>query len=416
MSAAFGAPGAQGDAAPGAIEGFSTSPIGLYFHFPFCRARCHYCAFYFVVGREEIRAEYVELLAREMELRARDPQFAGRPLHSIYFGGGTPSLLDPEQVRRLIANARALFPSTENLEISLESNPDGLQQSHLQELRGAGVNRCTIGWQSMRDAHLRALTRTHCAADNLRAYECVRAAGFQNAAVDLIFGVPGQTVEDWNDELRQVVALAPEHVSAYELTFEEGTKLTRRMREGRFHPPEDAARAEMFEATDEVLGGAGIHRYEISNFARAGFECRHNLEGWRGGDLLGVGASAASHVGNCRWTNVADVDEYARRVRAGEEALAEIERLDAATWAAEDLYLGLRTVHGIAAEARLQSVGEPARSRLVSSIDRAVSQGFLDRGSDRVFFTRRGRLFADLVFEDLLLVATSPTANQRPRA
>lgn len=394
--------------APGAAPAASpvvSAPIGLYLHFPFCRARCHYCAFYFVVGREEVRAEYVDLLAREMEVRSRDPQFHGRRLHSIYFGGGTPSLLDPAQVGRLIEEAKALFPTTNDLEISLESNPDGLERSHLAQLRAAGVNRCTIGWQSLRDAHLRALTRTHSAADNLRAYECAREAGFENVAVDLIFGIPGQTAGDWIDELRQTAALAPEHVSAYELTFEEGTKLTRRMREGRFIPPDDAVRAEMFEATDEILGAAGIHRYEISNFAREGFECRHNLEGWRGGDLLGLGASGASHVANARWTNVPDIDEYAKRIRAGEDALAEIERLDDATWAAEDLYLGLRTVRGIAAVTRLRSVGEPARSNLVSSIDRAFAKGFLDREQDRVFLTRRGRLFADFVFEDLLAQA-----------
>jgi oxygen-independent coproporphyrinogen-3 oxidase len=199
-----------------------------------------------------------------------------------------------------------------------------------------------------------------------------------------------------------VAALAPQHVSAYELTFEEGTKLTRRLQEGKVKPPEEGVRAEMFEATDEILGSAGLQRYEISNFARVGFECRHNLEGWRGGDLLGLGASGASHVGNARWTNIADLDEYMRRIREGRDTVGEIERLDDATWAAEDLYLGLRTVQGIAAESRLQSVGEPARSRLVSSIERAIGQGFLDREHERVFFTRRGRLFADLVFEDLL--------------
>ncbi|HET9886094.1 MAG TPA: radical SAM family heme chaperone HemW, partial [bacterium] len=345
-----------------------------------------------------------------MRRRARDPQFAGRTLHSIYFGGGTPSLLEPAQVGRLIEEARALFPAQSDLEISLESNPDGAQTAHLAALRSAGVNRFTIGWQSLRDAHLRALTRTHSAADNLRAYAGARDAGFENVAVDLIFGIPGQTAADWLDELREVAALVPDHVSAYELTFEEGTKLTRRMRAGKITPPDDGVRAEMFEATDEILGSAGIRRYEISNFARPGLECRHNLEGWRGGDLLGLGASGASHVRNARWTNIADLDEYLRRVREGEDIVSETERLDDATWAAEDLYLGLRTVQGIAAESRLQSVGEPARSRLLASIERAIGEGYLDRDHHCVFFTRRGRLFADLVFEDLL-TGTCPAEN-----
>jgi oxygen-independent coproporphyrinogen-3 oxidase len=386
-------------------------PIGLYLHFPFCKARCHYCAFYFVVGREELRTAYVELLVREMQMRAGDPLFAGRPLHSIYFGGGTPSLLHPAQVGRLIEAAASLFSFEHDIEISLESNPDGLTASHLQELRGAGLNRLTIGWQSLRDSNLRALTRTHSAEDNRRAYQCARESGFENVAVDLIFVVPGQTAEDWRGELEEVATLRPEHVSAYELTFEEGTRLTRRKDAGRFVPPGEDARAEMFEATDAVLGPAGIHRYEISNFAKPGFECRHNLGGWRGGDLLGIGASAASHVRDVRWTNVADIDEYGTRVGAGESPVSQTERVGEGTWAAEDLYLGLRTCEGVAAKTRLELVDEPERSRLLSAIERGLEQGLLARDQERVFFTPRGRLLADLLFEELLSPPDQPAVR-----
>jgi oxygen-independent coproporphyrinogen-3 oxidase len=194
----------------------------------------------------------------------------------------------------------------------------------------------------------------------------------------------------------------PDHVSAYELTFEEGTRLTRRARVGRPRAPSDDVRADMFEATDEVLEGHGIARYEISNFARARRECRHNLGSWQGGDLAGVGASAASHVANARWSSVAGLDEWLRRVRDGEAPAEPAEVLDESTWAAEDLYLGLRTSEGVDAEGRLARVPAGERAAMEGALLRAERQGHLFREGRRVRLTRRGMLFADSIFETLL--------------
>jgi oxygen-independent coproporphyrinogen-3 oxidase len=213
--------------------------------------------------------------------------------------------------------------------------------------------------------------------------------------------VPGQSPADWRAELAETVDLAPEHVSAYEHTLEEGTLLAARAAAGRFALADEDSRADMFCATDDVLVPAGIHRYEISNFARPGNECRHNLSGWRSVDLLGVGASAASHVTNTRWTNVADLDEYVRRVDAGEDPTASAEALDEVTWAAEDLYLGLRTTDGVDAAARLARVPSPGRERLATTLVRAAREGRLE-GTERVRLTRRGRLLADTLFDALL--------------
>ncbi len=380
----------------------AASPIGVYIHFPFCRTRCHYCAFYFVVGRADARAGLVDAVVAEIARRAEDPRFAGRRAHSVYFGGGTPSLLEASDVARIVRAADAAFPLVAGAEISLESNPESAEAAKLRELRAAGVNRLTLGWQSLRDANLRLLTRTHSAVENLRAYEAARAAGLQNVAVDLMFGVPGQTLADWRGELSEVAAAGPEHVSAYELTFEEGTRLAARRTAGRFTPPGEDARADLFEATDDALAAAGIERYEISNFARPGFECKHNLAGWRGGDLAGFGPSAASHVRESRWTNVADLDEYVRRVRGREETAQDPEIAGEATWAAEDLYLGLRTMEGIDSTARLEWVGAGVRSRLEGVLASAVANGLLEREGGRLRLTRRGLLFADTVFEGLL--------------
>lgn len=395
--------GAPRPAAPGAREvpPDPAAPIGVYVHFPFCKARCHYCAFTFVVGRAGDRDRYVDAVVAETARAADDPRFAGRIAHSVYFGGGTPSLLPPGDVARVVDAIAASFPLRADAEISLEANPDGLAEAHLRALQGAGVNRLTLGWQSLRKENLRLLTRTHSADEAERALARARAAGFDNVGVDLIFGVPGQTAEAWEEELRHAAGLGPEHISAYELTIEEGTRLAARHAAGRYPLPEEDERARMFLATEDVLAEHGIARYEISNFARPGYECRHNLCGWRSGDLLGLGASAASHVTNARWTNAKDLDEYVRRIETGEGAATEVERLDEATWAAEDLYLALRTVEGADASARLARLDDTARARLRSVLDGAVRDG-LAEGDGALRLTRRGRLLADTVFDALL--------------
>ncbi len=380
------------------------APIGLYVHFPFCAARCPYCAFYFVVGRKEARAGYVDAVVREIATMARDRRFAGRPVTSVYFGGGTPSLLPAEHVALVLRAARDSFPIAAGAEVSLESNPDGLEPDALSALRDAGLNRLTLGWQALGDARLKTLGRTNRRADNLAAFHDARAAGFENIAVDLMFGTPGETLESWTRELEETAELAPEHVSAYELTVEEGTSFDARRRSGALPLPDEETRAAMFERTDDVLARAGIRRYEISNFAKPGRECRHNREGWRSGDLLGVGASAASHVANSRWSNVADLDEYVARIESGLPAASGegVETLDEATWAAEDLYLGLRLVDGIDADERLARVPEPGRTRLVRALARGTREGLLALEDRRVRLTRRGLLFADAVFDELL--------------
>jgi oxygen-independent coproporphyrinogen-3 oxidase len=378
------------------------APFGIYVHFPYCKSRCPYCAFYFVVGRAESRPAYVRSILAELERSSGNPAFQ-RPVQTIYFGGGTPSLLEANAVDRILERIRASFDVDPGAEISLESNPDGLDEAYLELLRARGVNRLTLGWQSLDDAHLRALGRTHRTVEAARSLAKARRAGFENVGVDLIFGLPNQTTETWCDELARAAELGPDHVSAYELTFEEGTRLTRDRQAGRFVPPDEDARAEMFEGTERVLSAAGIERYEISNFARPGHECAHNLAGWRGGDLLGVGASAASHVRNERWTNVADLDEYVRRVDARQTPEQSREVLDDELWAAEDLYLGLRTTDGLDADARLASVDEPGRSRLLAALERACEEGLAERVEARTRLTRRGRLLADTVFEELLV-------------
>jgi oxygen-independent coproporphyrinogen-3 oxidase len=377
------------------------TPFHLYVHVPFCKSRCPYCAFYFVVGRKDARDPYVQAVREEIAAAAGDRRFGGRTVASVYFGGGTPSLLPPAAIEGILAAVRETFPVDPDVEISLEANPDGLAADTLRALRRAGLNRITLGWQSLRADDLRGLGRTHKPDDAERSLAAARDAGIPNVGVDLMFGLPGRSPENWRADLEQVAAMAPDHVSAYELTVEEGTRYFRRREKGRLTLPDEDARADMFEITDAVLARAGIHRYEISNFARPGRECVHNSAGWRGGDLLGVGASAASHVRNVRWTNVADLDEYVARREAGRGTAEPPEELDAETWAAEDLYLGLRLVDGLDADARLDQVpgGAP---RLRAVLAGAETRGLAERGGAGLRLTRRGRLLADEVFAELL--------------
>ena len=385
--------------------------IGLYIHVPFCRSKCPYCAFYFVVGRAELRGRYVDALVAEIGRAADRVPFAGRTLSSVYFGGGTPAVLEPAEVARVVRAAAAAFGLEPDAEVSLEANPDRLDASRIAGFREAGVNRLTLGFQATRPLRLRALGRTHSPGDSLRAYEGARAAGFENIAIDLIFGTPGQDAASWAAEVEEVAALAPEHVSVYELTPEEGTRLARHLREERVRLPDSDTRADMFDDAGEVLGRYGLERYEISNFARAHRECRHNADAWRGLDAIGVGASAASHAGNARWTNVADLDAYIARIESGEDATAEREILDEGTWAAEDLYLGLRLMEGIDATARLARLPEPARERITAVLETARAAGLLATGGGRFRLTQRGLLLADSVFEDLL-TDVRPTAGR----
>jgi oxygen-independent coproporphyrinogen-3 oxidase len=380
----------------------ASDPIGIYVHFPFCRARCHYCAFYFVVGRSELHASYLEAVDSELDQGLDDPRFAGRAVHSVYFGGGTPSTMDPKWMRAFLAHVRERCDVVEDVEISVEANPDGLTADGLAAFREAGCNRLTLGWQSLDGGNLRLLTRTHDPEDNLKSLELAREAAFENVGVDMIFGVPGQTPKGWRSEIEEVARLSPEHVSAYELTMEEGTRFFERHRARKLSLPDDDGRARMFEETEDVLGPAGIFRYEISNFAKVGRECRHNVSGWTSGDLLGLGASAASHVANVRWTNVADVELYVQRVREGPSPAEPPELLDDGSWAAEDLYLGLRLTEGIDAGARIESLAPPAAERLRATLADAEENGLLERVGPRVRLTRRGLLLADCVFEALL--------------
>jgi oxygen-independent coproporphyrinogen-3 oxidase len=347
--------------------------FGVYVHVPFCARRCDYCDFATWTDRSHLMDSYCAAMVTDLERRSA----AGhtRPATSVFFGGGTPSLLPaPLLVRVLDAIGRA-----PGAEVTVECNPDAVDPDLLATYREHGVNRLSFGVQSLVPHVLEGLGRTHDPAAVSRALGWARAAGFDNCNLDLIYGGPGESVDDWRRTLEGIVALAPEHVSAYALTVEAGTPLDRSIAAGERPAPDDDDQADKYELADEVLGGAGLGWYEISNWARPGRECRHNRLYWSQGEYLGIGCAAHGHTGGRRWWNVRTPDRYIALIERGDSPEAGGEELGPGDREAERVTLALRTRAGAAVD---DDAG-------------LVADGLAAWDCGRLVLTRSGRLLAN---------------------
>ena len=325
-------------------------PLALYVHWPFCTRICPYCDFNVVRdrGREALKSRLAEAIRRDIEGHARIT--GPRTLVSVFFGGGTPSLLDPAEAAAILAAARRAWTPAADLEVSLEANPADVDDRRLEALAAAGVNRLSLGVQSLDDANLAALGRNHDAACARRAAQTARAV-MPRLSLDMIWGLPGQTAQAWARDLQAAIALQPEHISAYELTFEPGTPFDRARERGRMIPPGEDMRAELYDLTGGLLSEAGFEAYEVSNHARGeAARSRHNLVYWRGGDYAGVGPGAHGRITRegGRWAAQAPraIEAYVERVDR-EGSGAALERLDPSEAALERLLMGLRTSEGV---------------------------------------------------------------------
>ncbi len=356
----------------------------LYVHTPFCAKVCPYCAFYVHLGGVAQQREFVAALREEWR-RARE-EFS-LALETVYFGGGTPSLLAPKLFAELVWALQDTAREGRLEEFTLEVNPATVTPEKAAAWREAGVNRISLGAQSFDPTLLKTLGRQHAPEDIPATVELLRAQGFDNINLDLMFALPGQSEGQWDETLRLAMACAPEHVSAYALTYEEDTPFFERLSTGEWRQDEQREIA-MFERTRAVLGKAGLHGYEISNFARSGYESHHNLGYWRGADYLGLGPSAVSTVDGLRWKNVPDTAAYVKRIVRGESVRTEHEALDAATLAKERIMFGLRMREGV------------ARSEF-AALDRRLNEledlGLACIRDGRVCLTPRGQLVADSV-------------------
>ena len=384
--------------APGAAGG--PGPTGLYIHVPFCIHKCHYCDFYSLVetGPKSRRPAFTDRLIEEIQ--AAGPWLTG-PLETIFVGGGTPTLLEPDLWTRLLAAIRGDLNLQPDYEFTVEANPDTLSAELLEVLAAGGVNRLSMGAQSFDPALLKALERTHDPDNVPRGVEMARAAGITNFNLDLIFGIPGQTLEGWARDLETVLALEPAHLSCYNLTYEPNTPLAAKLRRGVIQRVDEDVEAAMYEATIDRLAGAGFEHYEISNWARPGRACRHNLLYWRNGSWWPLGPGAAGHVDGVRWKNAPRLGDYLR-VRPL-PPITRQEQLDQDGRIGEILMLGLRLLEGIGLDrlAALLAVGDRGELRRLA-VERHTATGLLEQTDGRLRFTRAGLLLADTVLVDLL--------------
>ena len=344
---------------------------GIYVHVPFCLTRCGYCDFNAYAGLDHLRPRYVRALLAEASLAA--PVWGLEEVVSVFLGGGTPTTLDAADLKAVLVHLRERFAVTPEAEVTIEANPDTLDTPKLTTLLEAGFERLSMGAQSFDPAVLASLERVHGPDSVRRAMAAARRAGYANVSLDLIYGAQGETLASWGRTLREAIALAPEHVSAYALTVEPSTPLGRQIALGIRPPPDPDLQADMFGLACDLLGEAGYAHYEISNWAKPGFECLHNLGYWERRPYLGLGAGAHSYRENHRWWNVRPPEEYLRQVEAGALPVGGEEQLEPSDAYLEEVFLRLRILEGVPASWVEPQAAEPfLESGLLREIDDAL--------------------------------------------
>ena len=372
----------------------SPRDIGIYLHIPFCRQRCHFCAFYLEVagtdrGMDRIDAFHLAL-AQEIELHRRQGSIGNRPLQSVYFGGGTPTALPATQLVSLLQSIRTAWPLQASAEITVEAHPSTVTPTDLKILADAGFTRISFGAESMDEQDFSSIGRPGRVQDTETAVEAARAAGFINISLDLMYGLPGQSLESWTYTVRALLLLEPSHISCYALTVEDGTKLSRNMALNLVPRIDDALQIAMESAAETILGEAGFVRYEISNYAKPGFACRHNMLYWTDGDYLGLGPSAQSYVNGVRFGNVADLTAYVDMLAEHRLPITDRTHLSDFDQQQDALIFGLRLLHGV-------PLNRVRDSEQHSKIHTLIEQGLLESTTDRIRLTPLGRRYADTV-------------------
>lgn len=380
------------------------APPGVYIHIPFCAHICPYCDFTTYAGKDDLIPRYVDCLVQDI---ARQGQEVGdRPVATIFIGGGTPSLLDGNQIGRVLDACREAFAWLPDIEISMECNPNALDAPRLQAYRAAGVNRLSIGAQTFDRRGVRMLGRQHEATDVLVSLETAHQAGFDNVSLDFIFGWPGQSLDQWRRDLEMVLELPdpPTHLSLYSLIVEPGTPFADAAARGILKMPDDDATADMYELAIDLLGQAGWRHYEVANWSRrSDGHSRHNAIYWQHGDYLGIGAGAHGTVGNRRIMNHLLPERWCAAVEAGEPTASNVEEIDAATSMAETMLLGLRLLnHGVQAEAFRRRHGVALDEAYGATIEDLVGFELLERTEVGVRLTHRGLLLANDVIARFL--------------
>lgn len=371
---------------------------GIYLHIPFCKQACYYCDFHFSTSHEG-HTELIESMAKELFLQRNYP--GGEIINTIYFGGGTPSLLSEEELSLLLKSVRDNFDVSPNAEITLEANPDDIDERKLYEFRRLCINRLSLGIQSFSDHVLSFLNRAHKADAAIESVQKARAAGFTNISVDLIYAIPGMDTKGWISNLERAIDFNPEHISAYSLTIEEKTVFGKWRNKGKLQPTDDDQAAEQMEIMIDMLEQAGYEHYEVSNFSKSGFQSRHNSSYWTGEKYLGVGPSAHSYDGNTRQHNVSNNHLYVRSIK-NNFVPCEVEQLEISEKINDYILTSLRTSRGCDTAVLLTEHQFDLIQNKMSSIKKLTAAGLVTLHDGGVLrLTRRGKLVADAIASEL---------------
>lgn len=369
---------------------------GVYIHIPFCRSRCSYCDFATGLHEDALAERYVQALAKEI---STNDFVADQPIDTIYFGGGTPSLLKADQLQSLLSVVKNRFRVDQNVEITMEMNPGTVNPDVLTQFRELGVNRASFGAQTFDDKELARLGRSHTTADTLKTFSDLRQAGFNNVSFDLIAGLPGQTLERWQQNVDEALALMPEHLSFYLLEVHEGTPLAEHIRRGIQQKPDEDLAATMYEWMLERASAAGYEHYEISNLSLPGFGSRHNTKYWTGAPYFGFGCSSHSYDGHeRRWSNERDIKRYLTAVESNLSPVVEQQLLSASDLRSEAVFLGMRLMRGLDTKRYHDAFGVDLQSTHHAELDRFIGAGLVEVEGDRVKLTKAGALMSNEVF------------------
>ena len=373
---------------------------GIYIHIPFCKRRCIYCDF-FSTTQSEKKAEYVHALVRELEMRK---DYVGEEeIETIYLGGGTPSQLSQEELEEIFAYIYKVYKVTPDAEITLEANPDDLTPEYVSMLRTLPVNRISMGIQTFQEETLKLLHRRHTAQQAIEAFRRCREAGFQNISIDLMYGLPGETLETWEQDLQQAVDLHPEHISAYHLIYEEGTTLWNLREQNKVEEAEEELSLTLFKTLIERLTKAGYQHYEISNFCLPGLHSRHNSSYWTGKKYLGCGPSAHSFDGISRQWNVSSLEKYLEGIRSNQLDF-ELENLDLYTRYNDFVITSIRTCWGMPLAQLRTTYGETLYNYCLRMAKPHIEQGVLEIKEDTLKLTPQGIFISDGIMSDLLWI------------
>jgi len=373
-------------------------PVGLYIHIPFCRQRCDFCAFYLEIHRENSAAAFVHSLIHEIGLSARHHTAIDRPIQSVYVGGGTPTVLTTTQLTAILSEIRTHFSLTLDCEITIEGHPSTISEQDLVQLRQAGVIRLSFGAESMDDGDLARIGRPGDVSETVTAVTRAKVAGFTNINLDVMYGLPGQSLESWQRTLTHCLALEPTHLSCYALTVEQDTKLASDIQRRRSPAPDEGLQIEMDETAQRILGDAGYERYEVSNYAKPGYACRHNLLYWTNGEYLGLGPSAQSYIDGARFGNVADITAYKTSLAANSLPIEDHTRLSEEEQLRDAVIFGLRLIRGIPSHYLHQHAENYGYAAVTA---RLLEQQLIEEDDKRVRLSARGRLQSDTIAEQL---------------